>query len=89
MNDRSAINISDRERWGSMLGGAALTLYGLSRFRRGGWIFAAFGVMLFRRGASGHCHTYDLLGVSTARESDMLEPYDGGRASDLFDDCLP
>ena len=72
-----------------MIGGAALTLYGVSRLRRGGWIVAAFGLMLFRRGAIGHCHTYDLLGVSTARESDMLNPHDGRLASDLSPDRLP
>lgn len=68
-------NISDAERWASMAGGTALTLYGLSRFRRQGWILAAFGLLLFRRGASGHCHTYDVLGVSTAEESGMLPPH--------------
>jgi hypothetical protein len=68
-------NISGAERWGSMVAGAALTLYGLSRFRRGGWILSAFGVLLLRRGATGHCHTYDLLGVSTAEDSSMLPPH--------------
>jgi uncharacterized membrane protein len=87
--DRCTINISDRERWGSLLGGAALTWYGVSRFRRGGWILAAFGLMLFRRGATGHCYTYDLLGVSTARESDMLTLHDGRLASSLSPDRVP
>lgn len=88
MSSRPAVNLDEWERWGSMLGGAALTLYGLSRLRRRGWMLAAFGVLLFRRGASGHCHTYDLLGLSTARESDILESHDD-RATDLFDDRLP
>ena len=55
-----------------MIGGAALTAYGLSRFRKGGWILAGFGVLLFRRGAIGHCFTYDLLGLGTAL-SDMVD----------------
>ncbi|HEY7497966.1 MAG TPA: DUF2892 domain-containing protein [Vicinamibacterales bacterium] len=75
MKTGSTRNISDAERWGSMIGGAALTLYGLSRFSRGGWILSAFGVLLFRRGATAHCHTYDLFGVSTAEGSDMLPPH--------------
>jgi uncharacterized membrane protein len=58
-------NMSDADRWGSMIGGAALALYGLRRWRRGGWILAGFGVLLFRRGATGHCFTYDLLGMQT------------------------
>jgi hypothetical protein len=49
-----------------MVAGAALTLYGLNRWRRGGWLLAAGGVLLFGRGKTGHCYTYDLLGVSTA-----------------------
>ncbi|HET7218527.1 MAG TPA: DUF2892 domain-containing protein [Vicinamibacterales bacterium] len=89
MSDRCTVNISDRERWGSLIGGAALTLYGLSRRRRRGWILAAFGVMLFRRGATGHCHTYDLLGVSTARESDMLDSRHDADAADRLAHHLP
>jgi uncharacterized membrane protein len=68
-------NMSDAERWGSMAAGAALALYGLSRMRRHGWILAMFGALLFRRGTSGHCYTYELLGVSTADRSDMLTPH--------------
>ncbi len=59
-------NISDAERWGSMATGTALMLYGLSRWRRGGWLLAVGGVWLFRRGKTGHCVTYDLFGVSSA-----------------------
>ena len=58
--------MSDADRWGSQLLGAAMTIYGLSRWRRGGWVLAGFGLLLVRRGVSGHCYTYDLLGVSTA-----------------------
>jgi uncharacterized membrane protein len=75
MMHKARRNISDGERWGSIFGGAALTIYGLSRFRRGGWILATFGVLLLRRGATGHCDTYDLLGVSTAEGSSMLPPH--------------
>ena len=57
--------MSATDRWGSQLLGAAMTVYGLSRWRRGGWVLAGFGVLLVRRGLAGHCHTYDLLGVST------------------------
>lgn len=68
--------MSDAERWGSIAAGAALTLYGLSRRRRHGWILATCGVLLFRRGAAGHGHTYDRLDVSAAPEqSDMLPPH--------------
>lgn len=55
--------MSGADRWGSQLLGAAMTAYGLSRWRRGGWILAGFGLLLFRRGFYGYCHTYDLLGL--------------------------
>jgi uncharacterized membrane protein len=67
--------MSEGERWISMAGGAALTAYGLSRRQRHGWILAAFGAWLFRRGTTGHCHTYDFLGVSMAEGSGMLPPH--------------
>ena len=54
--------MSEADRWGSQLAGAAMTIYGLRHWRRGGWILAGFGLLLFRRGYSGYCHTYDLLG---------------------------
>jgi len=63
--------MSDADRWGSQLLGAAMTLYGVRHFRRGGWILAGFGWLLFRRGYSGHCHTYDLFGVSSLRRPEL------------------
>jgi uncharacterized membrane protein len=80
--ERPARNISETERWGSTIGGAALTLYSVSRRRRNGSILAVFGLLLFRRGFSGHCHTYDLLNMSTAEGSAVLPSADAERASD-------
>jgi uncharacterized membrane protein len=69
----SRLNMSEVDRWGSMAAGAALALYGLRRWRRGGWLFAAGGLYLFRRGKTGHCVTYHLLGISRGDDgrSDM------------------
>jgi hypothetical protein len=58
--------MSEADRWGSQLAGAAMTIYGLRHWRRGGWILTGFGLLLFRRGYTGYCHTYDLLGVSAS-----------------------
>ncbi len=63
---RSGRNISDAERWGSIAGGVALALYGVSRRSAAGWLMAGAGALLFRRGASGHCDTYQMLGINTA-----------------------
>ena len=71
-------NINEVERWLSIGAGAAMVFYGLTR-RRGGWILAGFGAWLVQRGASGHCYTYDLFGISTAGSSDTRRAL-GGRA---------
>ncbi len=60
------VNVGDKERLLSLLGGAALGLYGLSRRSLGGLALAAMGGSLIYRGASGHCSAYQTLGVSTA-----------------------
>jgi uncharacterized membrane protein len=77
---RSGRNISEFERWMSIAGGTALALYGISRRRAGGWVLAAFGGLLVRRGTSGHCHTYDLFGINTAGTgSDTRQALGGSR----------
>jgi uncharacterized membrane protein len=63
---RAGRNISDTERWASMAAGAGLAAYGLSRRSGTGWVLAGAGALLFRRGLSGHCHTYRMFGLSTA-----------------------
>jgi uncharacterized membrane protein len=75
-----ARNISETERWVSMSAGLGLTAYGLSRGRGTGWLLAAAGALLFRRGVAGHCHTYDLLGVNTAGTRSDTRRARGGRA---------
>jgi uncharacterized membrane protein len=62
---RSGRNISEAERWLSMAAGVGLAAYGASRRRPAGWAVAGLGALLFRRGATGHCHTYQLLGINT------------------------
>jgi uncharacterized membrane protein len=59
-------NISEIERWASLAAGTALTLYGLSRRRPGGFMLAVFGGLLMRRGALGHCDVYEALDLNTA-----------------------
>ena len=63
---RSRRNMSDADRWLSIEAGTGLALYGLSRRKSAGWFLAAMGGMLLQRGASGHCNTYELLGINTA-----------------------
>jgi uncharacterized membrane protein len=63
---REGRNIGNVERWGSVAAGVGLAAYGLSRRRGSGWILAGLGAWLVQRGVSGHCHTYELLGMNTA-----------------------
>jgi uncharacterized membrane protein len=62
----SRVNVSDTERWLSLLGGGALALLGLSRRSLPGLGLAAVGGSLLYRGATGHCSLYNALGVNTA-----------------------
>ncbi len=63
---RSGRNISDIEKWTSIAAGTGLALYGLSRLRQSGWLFAGLGGLLLRRGVTGHCDVYEALGLNTA-----------------------
>jgi len=63
---REGRNISGAERWLSMTGGIGLAAYGLSRRSGPGLFLAGLGALLFQRGVSGHCRTYELFGLNTA-----------------------
>ena len=67
------INVGDNERKASVVAGGALALYGLSRRSWGGALLAAVGGGLLFRGVTGHCATYEALGMSTAK-SDNSAP---------------
>jgi uncharacterized membrane protein len=85
---RSGRNISDLERWLSIATGTGLALYGLSRRNRTGWIVAAFGGMLMRRGATGHCHTYEAFGINTAGTGDDTRRALGGAAGTIVEESV-
>jgi len=59
-------NVSDPERWLSVIAGSALAAFGLTRRSIGGFALAAAGGALVWRGATGHCDIYHALGISTA-----------------------
>jgi uncharacterized membrane protein len=61
-----SVNVGDKERLFSFLGGTALGLFGLSRFSLSGLALAAIGGSLIYRGMTGHCSLYKNLGISTA-----------------------
>jgi uncharacterized membrane protein len=59
------LNVGETERWFSVIGGAALTVFGLSRRTFGGLGLAAVGGALMHRGLTGHCSAYRALGIDT------------------------
>ena len=63
---REKRNVGEAERWASAAAGLALALYGVNRRGNPGWLMAAIGGMLLQRGATGHCHMYEALGVNSA-----------------------
>jgi uncharacterized membrane protein len=68
-------NVGDAERWVSIVGGAALAVYGLDRRDRRGGLLAVLGAELIRRGATGHSLLYDVLNVSTASDATARGPH--------------
>jgi len=85
---RSGRNISDIEKLLSIAAGTGLGLYGLSRRRRAGWMLTALGGMLVRRGATGHCHVYEALGVNTAGTGDDTRRALRGAAGTLVEETI-
>lgn len=64
-HNHQSVNVSTAERWGSLLAGGALTFAGLKRRGPLGYVLAALGGDLIRRGATGHCYVYQALGMHT------------------------
>ncbi len=73
---RTITNVHPVERWLSVLGGGALAISGLSKGRSGiGRTLT--GAALLKRGISGHCDAYRLLGIRTAPSAATI-PYELG-----------
>jgi uncharacterized membrane protein len=84
----SAHNISETERWASMAAGIGLTAFGISRRRPAGYVLAAVGALLFRRGISAHCDVYEALGVNTAAGGGDTRAALGGQAGVLVEESV-
>ena len=85
---RSGRNVSQTERWLSMAAGVGLAAFGASRRRPAGWALAGLGALLFQRGMTGHCHTYELLGLNTAGTGDDTRRALGGNAGIIVDETV-
>jgi uncharacterized membrane protein len=61
-------NVGQLERGVSIASGAILALLGVGRGGLPGLLIGAVGGGLIYRGATGHCHAYQALGINTAEE---------------------
>ena len=68
--DKPKLNVNEAERHLSLIGGSALVLCGLLRGSASGLVLAAVGGGLIYRGATGHCHVYEALDVSSTNNTD-------------------
>jgi len=85
---RQGRNISEAERWASMAGGVGLAAYGISKGRLPGWALAGLGALLFRRGMTGHCDTYQMLGLNTAGTGSDTRQALGGTAGVIVEESV-
>src|SRR5574340_153121 len=63
---KHGINLSAAERVASVFSGGALSVWGIRRKSPLGFALAALGAEFVRRGATGQCYMYKMLGVRTA-----------------------
>jgi uncharacterized membrane protein len=88
------LNVGERERLSSLLGGGLLALYGLSRRSPSAIGFILAGGYLIYRGLSGYCPAYEALQISTAGprlrfDEEYHDQPDGTiDAEDLYDEAV-
>jgi uncharacterized membrane protein len=67
----SGVNVGAIERLACAIAGGALAAYGLKRRTVGGLVLTLGGAALLHRGGTGHCNTYQALGITTAGSGDQ------------------
>jgi uncharacterized membrane protein len=65
-SSQSAVNVGDVERLACAIAGGAMAVCGLRRRSASGLILTLAGAALLHRGGTGHCNTYQALGITTA-----------------------
>ena len=81
LRHQQAHNVSEPERFISVLGGGALIAHGLRQKSLSGLGLAAIGGALLYRGTTGHCDLYQTLGINSARRRsgrNISVPYETG-----------
>lgn len=65
----TSTNINSTERAASVVAGGALVALGLKYGGIGGTVLSVLGGGMLLRGATGHCHVYNAVGIDTADET--------------------
>jgi uncharacterized membrane protein len=68
------MNVGEKERWLSVLGGGALVLYGLRKRSWPSLALALLGGAFAYRGITGHCPAYEALEINRAKKEGEREP---------------
>jgi uncharacterized membrane protein len=66
------LNVGENERLASIFGGAALAIFGLTRFNLSGAILGLVGGSLLYRGVTGRCNVYKMMGINTSRTGENV-----------------
>ncbi len=70
-NTSGSVNVGGIERVACAIAGGALAAYGFRRRSATGLVLTLAGAALLHRGGTGHCNTYQALGISTADSGDQ------------------
>jgi uncharacterized membrane protein len=68
-SDGGGMNLSEVERWASIIAGAGLLLFAVRQRRGTGIMAGTLGASLIARGSSGHCPVYAAANLSTRRDT--------------------
>lgn len=78
------INVSEPERWASFIAGGMLALFGVQRRSLMGTLLAIKGGAFIHRAVTGHCYTYQALGINSATGE---PPLDDTRSRDVVEEA--
>jgi uncharacterized membrane protein len=67
--EHGGMNLSDIERWASIIAGAGLLIFGVRQRRATGIAAGALGAGLIARGSSGYCPVYAAANVSSRQDT--------------------
>ena len=70
-NPAKPVNIVSTERWSTAFAGGGLATYGLLRKDPLGYALGALGLGLIYRASTGHCSTYQALGINNVPAEDQ------------------